>query len=157
MVGLLGGDGMVANFHPPKRGPLCPCHFCVSTCGDLSAIRQADRRRFTILKPVAELQSANSRLAWFQLIKSEDPRRSPMPAPLLTDDLWSRIEPLLPKPRRKNRHVRYAGRKPSELRRVVQGILFVLQTGIPWRRLPATTDFPSGYPCRRYLRRWHKS
>lgn len=79
-----------------------------------------------------------------------------MPAPLLSDDLWSRLEPLLPKPRRKNRHVRFAGRKPSELRRVVNGILFVLQTGIPWRRLPATTDFPSGYTCRRYLRRWHK-
>src|SRR5262249_7819427 len=39
MMGLLGGDGMVANFHPPKRGPLCLCHFRLSTCGDLSAIR----------------------------------------------------------------------------------------------------------------------
>lgn len=79
-----------------------------------------------------------------------------MPVSFLSDDLWSRLEPLLPKPRRKNRHVQYAGRKPSELRRVVNGILFALQTGVPWRRLPATTDFPSGYTCRRYLRRWHK-
>lgn len=80
-----------------------------------------------------------------------------MAAPFLSDDLWSRLEPLIPKPRRKNRHVRFAGRKPSETRRVVQGILFVLHTGIPWRRLPATTDFPSGHTCRRRLRRWQKA
>jgi transposase len=75
---------------------------------------------------------------------------------LLPDDLWERLEPLLPKPRRKNRHVQFAGRKPSEPRQIVQGILFVLRTGIPWRRLPATSDFPSGYTCRRYLRRWNR-
>jgi transposase len=80
-----------------------------------------------------------------------------MAAPFLSDDLWSRLEPLIPKARRKNRHVRFAGRKPSEPRRVVQGILFVLHTGIPWRRLPATTDFPSGHTCRRRLRRWQKA
>jgi transposase len=76
---------------------------------------------------------------------------------LLSDDLWAHLEPLVPGPRRKNRHVQCAGRKPSEPRRVVQGILFVLQTGIPWRSLPATSDFPSGYTCRRRLRRWHKA
>src|SRR5262249_42186398 len=43
MMGLLGGDGMVANFHPPKRGPLCLCHFRLSTFGDLSAIRPPHR------------------------------------------------------------------------------------------------------------------
>lgn len=79
-----------------------------------------------------------------------------MPEALLPDGLWKRLEPLLPKPRRKDRHVQFAGRKPSEPRRIVQGILFVLRTGIPWRSLPATSDFPSGYTCRRYLRRWHK-
>jgi transposase len=75
---------------------------------------------------------------------------------ILSDELWARLEPLLPK-RRKNRHVRYAGRKPTEDRRVVHGILFVLRTGIPWRLLPATSDFPSGVTCWRRLRRWHKA
>lgn len=74
----------------------------------------------------------------------------------LSDDLWSRLEPLLPKSR-KNRHVQYAGRKRTEPRKIINGILFVLQTGVPWRRLPATTDFPSGYTCLRWLRRWHKA
>ena len=76
---------------------------------------------------------------------------------LLTDELWERLEPLLPRPRRTNRHVQYAGRKPSDARRIVNGILFVLRTGVPWRLLPATSDFPSGYTCRRRLRRWHKA
>lgn len=74
----------------------------------------------------------------------------------LSDELWQRLEPLLPK-RRKNRHVQYAGRKPVEDRRVLNGILFVLRTGVPWRALPATSDFPSGVTCWRRLRRWHKA
>jgi transposase len=74
----------------------------------------------------------------------------------LSDELWERLEPLIPKSR-KNRHVQFAGRRPSEARRVLNGILFVLRTGVPWRSLPATTDFPSGHTCRRRLRRWHKA
>jgi transposase len=74
---------------------------------------------------------------------------------ILPDKLWQRLEPLLPKQRR-NRQVQFAGRKPSEPRRIVTGILFVLKTGVPWHALPATSDFPSGYTCRRKLRQWHK-
>ena len=74
----------------------------------------------------------------------------------LSDELWQRLQPLLPK-RRRNRHVQYAGRKPAEDRRVLNGILFVLRTGVPWRALPATSDFPSGVTCWRRLRRWHKA
>jgi transposase len=75
---------------------------------------------------------------------------------LVTDELWKKLEPLLPKPRLKNRHVQYAGRKPKDLRQIFNGIVFVLTTGVPWRVLPATTIFPSGYTCRRYLVKWHK-
>lgn len=79
-----------------------------------------------------------------------------MARPILTDDLWQRIERFFPKPRR-NRHVQFAGRKPSDPRRILTGILFVLRTGIPWRSLPATADFPSGHTCLRHLRRWHRA
>src|SRR5436305_8742409 len=78
-----------------------------------------------------------------------------MGSPVLPDDLWERLEPLIPKPKG-YRHVQFAGRKPSEPRRIVTGILFVLRTGIPWHALPATRDFPSGYTCRRKLRQWHR-
>jgi transposase len=77
-----------------------------------------------------------------------------MTSEVLPDDLWERLEPLIPKARG-DRHVQFAGRKPSEARRVLTGILFVLRTGVPWRWLPATSDFPSGQTCQRRLRKWH--
>ena len=80
-----------------------------------------------------------------------------MAKPLVPDELWQRIEPLIPKPRRKNRHVLHAGRKPTPDRKVLAGIIFVLQTGVPWRALPATTLFPSGHTCRRKLLKWHRA
>jgi transposase len=53
--------------------------------------------------------------------------------------------------------VQYAGRKRSDPRRVMTGIIFVLRTGIPWRVLPSTSEFPSGNTCRRWLVRWHRA
>jgi hypothetical protein len=44
--------------------------------------------------------------------------------PLLPDELWERIEPLLPIP--KPRRFRYPGRKPVQDRKALIGILFVL-------------------------------
>lgn len=78
-----------------------------------------------------------------------------MSEPLLSEQLWQRIEPLLPK-QKKRRHRQYAGRKPVEARKVLQGIIFVLKTGVPWKHLPATSDFPSGHTCRRRLLEWER-
>jgi Putative transposase of IS4/5 family (DUF4096) len=60
---------------------------------------------------------------------------SSRPKPWIVDDeLWGLIEPLLPQtPRR----FRYPGRKRLDDRLVLQGILFVLHTGIG-SRAPAT-------------------
>jgi transposase len=78
-----------------------------------------------------------------------------MSEPLLSEQLWQRIEPLLPK-QKKRRHHQYAGRKPVAARKVLQGIIFVLKTGVAWKHLPATSDFPSGHTCRRRLLEWEK-
>jgi transposase len=67
----------------------------------------------------------------------------------LPDALWQRIEPLLPK---KERRFRYPGRKPLDDRRVLQGILFVLHTGIPWEHLPQELGFGCGMTAWRRLR-----
>jgi len=72
----------------------------------------------------------------------------------LSDQLWRRIGPLLPKPK-KSRRRQHAGRKPVDARRVMTGIIFALKTGVPWENFPATSDFPSGYTCRRRLLEWH--
>jgi len=55
-----------------------------------------------------------------------------MPKRLLTDEQWKRIEPLLPKPKRR----RTRGRPPKDPRCVFEGILWVLRTGARWRDLP---------------------
>ncbi|MGF6293096.1 transposase [Paraburkholderia youngii] len=53
-----------------------------------------------------------------------------MGAPIVDDELWTLIEPLLPSPkpwRKKN-----PGRLPVASRAALNGILFVLKTGIRW-------------------------
>src|SRR5271166_2321099 len=59
---------------------------------------------------------------------------SPMAKPLVSDELWQRIEPLLPQP--KPRRFRFPGRKPLDYRKVLTGIIFVLKTGMVWEKLP---------------------
>jgi transposase len=78
-----------------------------------------------------------------------------MSEPILSEQLWHRIEPFLPK-NKKRHNIQYAGRKLCEARKVMTGILFVLKTGVPWKSLPATSDFPSGHTCRRRLIEWDK-
>lgn len=62
-----------------------------------------------------------------------------MAKPLLPDDLWEIIQPILPPP--KPRRFRHPGRKPVEDRTCLTGILFVLKTGIQWE------DFPCEMGC----------
>ena len=56
-----------------------------------------------------------------------------MASPLVPDELWEVVEPLIPKVERRYRH---PGRKRIPDRRALTGILFVLKTGIPWEELP---------------------
>lgn len=74
---------------------------------------------------------------------------------LIDDDLWIRIEPLLPKRRARNRQ--YAGRRPIPDRAVLTGILFVLRSGIPWNMLPPEMGCGSGSTCWRRLARWQRA
>jgi len=74
---------------------------------------------------------------------------------LVDDDLWTRIEPLLPKRRRRNRQ--YAGRTPIPDRAVLTGILFVLRSGIPWNMLPTEMGCGCGSTCWRRLVRWQRA
>jgi len=71
--------------------------------------------------------------------------------PLLDDELWELIEPLLPV---KERRFRYPGRKPVDNQRCLIGILFVLRTGISWEFLPQEMRCGCGMTCWRRLRDW---
>lgn len=60
---------------------------------------------------------------------------------LIPDELWAKIEPLLP--RRKNTHRFGGGRPRADDRRCMDGIFFVLRTGCQWNALSATGICPS--------------
>jgi transposase len=75
-----------------------------------------------------------------------------MAKPLLPDDLWELIRPLLPQPR--PRRADHPGRKPLGDRAALTGILFVLKTGIPWEMLPQEMGCGCGMTCWRRLRHW---
>ena len=77
-----------------------------------------------------------------------------MAKPILDDELWALIEPLLPPPKRRRK--RYAGRKPIENRQVLIGILYVLRSGVPWNMLPKEMGCGSGMTCWRRLRAWQR-
>lgn len=51
---------------------------------------------------------------------------------IVSDELWELVEPLLP---RKERRLRHPGRNRLPDRQALQGILFVLHTGIAWQHL----------------------
>ena len=71
---------------------------------------------------------------------------------LVDDALWELMEPHLPrlKPRR-------TGRPRVPDRAALTGIIFVLQTGIPWEYLPREIGCGSGVTCWRRLRDWQEA
>ena len=75
-----------------------------------------------------------------------------MAKPLVSDDLWAHVAPLLPpvRPRPKG------GRPPVPHRAALTGILFVLKTGMPWEDLPAEMGCGCGMTCWRRLHEWHQ-
>ena len=74
---------------------------------------------------------------------------------MVSDELWERIEPLLPTP--KQRRVPRPGRKRLDDRKVLCGILFVLYTGIRWEWLPPELGYGCGMTCWRRLRDWNNA
>jgi len=67
----------------------------------------------------------------------------------LTKDQWELVEPLLPKEDRSGNRM---GRPRVEARSVLEGILWVLRTGAPWKDMPSR--FPSYQTCHRRYQQW---
>ncbi|WP_043838881.1 IS5 family transposase, partial [Muricoccus aerilatus] len=76
-----------------------------------------------------------------------------MAKPLVPDDLWAAIEPLLPRERPKPK----GGRPRLPDRAALTGILFVLRSGLPWEMLPSEMGCGSGMSCWRRLRDWQEA
>jgi transposase len=73
-----------------------------------------------------------------------------MSKPLVTDELWTIVEPLLPAEPPKPK----GGRPRVPDRACLTGIVFVLKTGLPWEDLPQELGCGSGMTCWRRLRDW---
>ncbi len=74
------------------------------------------------------------------------------PPRLISDELWALVEPLIPPPRPAV-HGR-TGRPRTSDRDVLEGIAFVLSTGIGWTKLPRELGYGSGWTCWRRMREW---
>ena len=72
---------------------------------------------------------------------------------IVSDELWSLIEPLLPEPGPK----KVEGRPRVPDRQALCGILFVLHTGIQWEYLPQELGFGSGMTCWRRPAAWNEA
>jgi transposase len=64
------------------------------------------------------------------------------------DELWNRVEPLLPK----YRPGKHGGRPRVDRRRISDGILYVLRTGCQWNAAPK--EFGSSSTLHRSFREW---
>ena len=72
----------------------------------------------------------------------------------LSDALWERLEPLIPKRRRP---ARWKGGRPRvPLRVVANAIFFVLRTGCQWKALTRKTHGCCGSTAHNYFQEWVK-
>ncbi len=62
-----------------------------------------------------------------------------------TDAQWTYLEPMLPKPASR-------GRPPTDRRRILDAILYVVKCGCPWRYQPS--DFPPWQTVYHSFRQW---
>lgn len=75
----------------------------------------------------------------------------------LSDSLWERIEPVLPKPKSRYRgrgraRRNIGGRPAADPRTVMSNILYILRTGCQWNALPRA--YGSGKTAHHYYQRW---
>ena len=78
----------------------------------------------------------------------------------VSDELWEKVKPLIPKRKRKKgrKYLRRpgGGRKPMAPRKVVAAIVFVLRTGCQWKALPKS-EFGSSSSVHQYFLDWKRA
>ena len=85
-------------------------------------------------------------MPWDDIARRDYARRAPRYASDLTDREWALIAPFLPAPRPIGRP------RTTDLREVVNAILYMASTGCQWRMLPK--DLPPASTVQRYFYDW---
>jgi transposase len=85
-------------------------------------------------------------MPWTETTRPHYERRCPRYASDLTDEEWAFIEPLIPLPNRIGRP------RKTDLREVVNALLYMASSGGAWRLLPK--DFPPFATVQKYFYRW---
>ncbi len=85
-------------------------------------------------------------MAWTEITRIEYTRSNERYTSDSTDAEWAVIAPLLPSPRKVGRP------RTTDLRDVIDGILYIAGGGIAWRMLPK--DFPPHSTVQRYFYQW---
>ena len=85
-------------------------------------------------------------MAWSEITRRHYARRTARYASDMTDREWALVEPFLPMPRRLGRP------RTTDLREVVNALLYIATTGCQWRMLPK--DFPPCSTVQRYFYEW---
>jgi transposase len=73
---------------------------------------------------------------------------------LVSDEFWSRVEPVIPVVERRHR---YPGRKRVGDRACLEAIMYVLKTGCQWAMVPAQVTGCSGKTAWRRMDQWDKA
>ena len=85
-------------------------------------------------------------MPWDDIARSDHARRSSRYASDLTDREWALIAPFLPSPRPIGRP------RTTDLREVVNAVLYIAATGCQWRMVPK--DLPPSSTVQRYFYDW---
>jgi transposase len=85
-------------------------------------------------------------MPWTETTRPQYERRCPRYASDLTDEEWTLIEPMMPAPNRIGRP------RKTELREIVNALLYMASSGGAWRLLPK--DFPPFSTVQKYFYRW---
>jgi putative transposase len=85
-------------------------------------------------------------MPWTEITRPHYERRCPRYASDLTDAEWALIEPMMPSPNRIGRP------RKTDLREVVNALLYLASAGCAWRLLPK--DFPPFSTVQKYFWRW---
>lgn len=85
-------------------------------------------------------------ISWTEITRLQYERRCTRYASDLSDEEWALIEPIMPSANRLGRP------RETNLREVVNAVLYIVSSGDAWRFLPK--DFPPFSTVQKYFRRW---